>query len=317
DGQEIEIRFRPIDGEERPYIYAYSNPTMVDSDGDGIPDNLDPEPLKPHDDRFIIVTDPNYRPPNSEVDQSEKESNESHGNKTPDELDSLATSELKEFEKNAQTNVIGGALLALPNAKRGMAHFLSNTGETLSVSIRNLLNTQNGETHFHRNMDFFLNAAEQMVMDGGATIIATVDPGPSPTNNRFWASGYTPSGIIMENGGTIQVKWPPDPVLWFGAVSDYDWKYFVGNSTSSIVGTVRRNGDDFFATISYYLDDQYNWKLQFDDGGGLAKDGEMRELHLHGRAREYRVDGSVHEIEITWSKGQRFTSENEPEVTLP
>jgi hypothetical protein len=54
DGEEIEIRFREIDGEVRPYIFAYSFPTITDSDGDGISDFNDFAPLNPHNNHSEI-----------------------------------------------------------------------------------------------------------------------------------------------------------------------------------------------------------------------------------------------------------------------
>ncbi|MCL2048306.1 MAG: VWA domain-containing protein [Defluviitaleaceae bacterium] len=312
DGEEIEIQYMTIDGEERPFIVARSNPTMTDSDGDGIPDNLDPRPLEPHDSRFMIVDDPMYRPPNSEVDEAEGKSKQSHGSIKLGGADSLPISQLKAIEFLTMVN-IAGADIALQNTSKGLAHFLSNTGETLVVSIRGLLDSQNGMAHFHRNMDIFLNAAEQMAMDGAPTIIATKDQGFATNSNRLWASGEVSSGTGKREDDIILlgIKWRS-----FLSATDSNWHYFLGNSTAAIVATVRRNGDDFLATISYYVDDQYDW-VEDKARGGFVEDKDMAQLHLHGRAKEYRIDGYVHDIEILWHRGERFNSEDKPTLILP
>ena len=43
----------------------------------------------------------------------------------------------------------------------------------------------------------------------------------------------------------------------------------------------------------------------------------MAQLHLYGHAKEYRIDGYVHGIQLTWQKEQRFDSLNQPALTLP
>ena len=43
----------------------------------------------------------------------------------------------------------------------------------------------------------------------------------------------------------------------------------------------------------------------------------MAQLHLYGWAKEYRIDGYVHGIQLTWQKEQRFDSENQPTLMLP
>jgi len=45
DGEEIELRFRLTDSGKQYFIHAWSFPTLVDSDFDGVPDNLDLAPL--------------------------------------------------------------------------------------------------------------------------------------------------------------------------------------------------------------------------------------------------------------------------------
>jgi len=323
DGQEIEVRFRDAgNGEERPYIFAYSNPTMVDSDGDGLPDNLDARPLEPHDNRFIVVSDPNYRPPNSEVDEAQEHSNQTHFTILPGTPNALTLNQLWFIRERAWRTANGGAAVNLPNASMGLTYFLANVGKTLSVSIRSLLDTQNGRRHFEVNMDIFMNAAEQMTMDGTTLIISSVDPATVPFictcspgkeececmfPRRLWASG---------NRGGRGITWPDSYAMPPRYVSDYDWEHFVGDSTSAIVGTVSRNGDFYTATINYFLDDQYDWENDPTLRAGLVLDSEMAQLHFYGLAKAYRVDGSVLGIGLSWQREQRF-AKSQPVLTLP
>ncbi|MCL2047487.1 MAG: VWA domain-containing protein [Defluviitaleaceae bacterium] len=312
DGEEIEIRYMTIDGEERPYIVARSNPTMVDSDGDGIPDSLDPLPLVPNDFRFTFADNASHRPRNSEVDAAQARSIETHGSQTQNDI--ATRTALLGIQLRARGTGLGGMVFYLPHASAGMGHFLSNIGGTLKVSIRPLLDTQNGRQHFVQNMNLFMRAAEQMTMDGETVIIASIDQGLVHGDDRLWASG-------------AGVNWAKPPRGLSGAVADDDWRYFVGDSTAAITATVSRNENHFTATVNYFLDDQYDWKIvpvDLDDPedkekrGGIVLDAEMLMLHLYGWAKEYRVEGSVEGIEISWTTGQRFGGVgNNPVLVLP
>jgi uncharacterized repeat protein (TIGR02543 family) len=289
----------------------YSNPMLVDTDGDGIPDAFDPFPLIPHDNRFRLIGDASYRPTNREVyDLQQHSHNVTYGSKTVG-WDIGLRLQLTWIQDRAYLNVLGGASI-MPHAAQGLRHFLWNSGRTLSVSIRPLIDTQGGRTNFNRNMDIFLNAAEQMIMDGATGIVATRDQGYR--NDRLWASRGHDWGSMN---------------LIPGQPCDFDWLFFINNSTAAIVGAVSRNGDNYTATINYFLDDMYDWDEkkteeeiaagEQDAKGGLVYDWEMLMLHEYGWAKEYRVDGHLKGIEISWTRGQRFngSSVGIPTLTLP
>jgi hypothetical protein len=283
----------------------YSNPTRADTDGDGMPDNLDPEPRIPHDPRFIFVRNATYRPPNSEVSNNQLLSEDRYADETLSWYDLRARYILTSIQSRAQLTTVGGMAFDYPNAVRGLGHFLQNTGDNLSISIRHLLDTDNGRDNFNINMDAFLRASEQMVLDGMTRNISTIDQGYR--DDRFWATLYPFERRLRANVLPSQSN-------------ERDWFFFVNNATAAMTGSVSRDGDNFTATINYFLDDMYDWEPGSTDSGGIVLDGEMALLHAYGWAQEYRVDGHIRGIEIRWSRGQRFgvgVIVGEPVLVLP
>jgi hypothetical protein len=309
DGEEIEIRYREIDGEIRPYIFMHSLPTFPDSDMDGIPDHLDPFPFDPHDSRFMFVNDPAYRPHNSEVHDNWVKSELSHNTGTLETYpDFITVAKLREFQFRARSTVLGARVVGFFNAAAGLNHFLSNIGGTHYVNIRSMLDIPNGRNNFNRNMNYFMRAAEQMIMDGATKTIASVDQGNSKHGIRLWALGGT--AFSFKNEKRVSQEGYPTG----------NWYSLLHDATAAVVGTVSRNGDSYTATVNYFLDDNYHWKTKNEDdesGGGLVKNWEMSLLHLYGWAREFRTDGYVRGITITWERGQQLGTDNAPFLLLP
>lgn len=85
-----------------------------------------------------------------------------------------------------------------------------------------------------------------------------------------------------------------------------DFGISIGKYYSHITCTVTKNtSNSYSATVSYYLNDNYDWDRTDNVKVGLISPQDMWELNHSGNAKAYAVQG-VNNLTINWTTGQRY-----------
>ena len=170
---------------------VYSDPTVVDSDGDNVNDYLDAKPLKEFSDNYIIVDSFDYEPQNDYLNREIKKSNDSYSTITlpPENFAELCKPYLCEIE--SLIICVGGLTPfaqpiafesinhfgSMPNASKMFYHYLENTGETYILSeddVRNILISKSSNmAHFNYNLSEMQKEVESILGRNGQLYIST------------------------------------------------------------------------------------------------------------------------------------------------
>ena len=279
-----------------------SDPLSIDGDGDGLLDNKDPIPLKPFDDRFVIVKDYNYVPDLNFVREHKTISDMCYGTKAPFSNDY----ELGIYEKalidyqllnlvacGGYTAVAGFCQFdtigynSLPHASQFLFHFLFNSGEALELSQEEvysvIFSSKRNQHHYYENINSLRSVCEEIVIDGEKIIVSSSDENDFVTTcYKGYNCDYLHKGLAVNNN------------------IDFDWSYSIGESFGGMVAEVSRSKDIIEIKYKYYIIDYYEWGWHAE-----GNDYEQHMLHECGLAREYPVIGYYESIE-TWKVGDRY-----------
>ena len=257
-----------------------SDPTKEDSDGDGIVDARDAQPLEAFDDRFYI--DSKLRPAGTAVTaiyNLQKESDERYATKKVGD-DGVSADRLVNIATRARLN--SGALVAgMTNCVRFLNHFLNNTGNTIYYDAKKLTQkTANGYYNYAQNMNVLRDLCESTVVDD------------LYFNMKY--QNLLPGVQFSDIGGDTTLE--------------KDWWYAIGNASATASIHCKKSGDLYTADVVYQILDFYDWEDGSEARGGFVTDGEMAILHIYGEAKEMATVGE-YTTSFNWKKGERLNTE--------
>ncbi|MBR6760823.1 MAG: BspA family leucine-rich repeat surface protein [Oscillospiraceae bacterium] len=306
---------------KQPLIPFFSDPTIPDSDGDGLPDNSDNQPLSGFNSRYIIVDSLRYEPqidfmnPNklgtgyTEFDPKYgtvgKDGREKcYGRREPTLEDNAHHALLMLMATACRIPIItkgggfvnSGELRDSYQAARYLQWFLKCKGpmtvttdemiEIVTTEPRNLF-------HYMQSVNRMMELGEETLRTGDTICFATGNLG---TKVCCYAEKHCEwfHRIRINPGESVT------DCTQFKSEASYDWAYAIGESFGSTVCEIARDGDTYSMTYRYILSDYYEWGYHIDGG-----DKEQHMLHECGLAKEYPVYGSVINT-ISWKKGERL-----------
>lgn len=172
----------------------------------------------------------------------------------------------------------GGALASYPDASSCLSHFLDNTGTKITnINFNAMLSESTSYNQYTRmisELDELISATE--------TLAHT-----TPFRVVEYEQDTNPNSAQGNN--------------WFYSIGKYrTWSFIYGTKTNGTSPTYR-------GTITYHLEDYYNWD---PNAGGYflgILTTSLWELHYTGNARNYEISSSA-TIPILWEKGERIQS---------
>ena len=173
----------------------------------------------------------------------------------------------------AVATVTGGELLNQPEAASFLSNFLDNRGTEKYVNFKKMNNEAPGAIE-NRKLDInkAMEAAEHLAINDQSVTFCSIEE----ESHQAAASGN-----------------------WLNAIGKYRTK---------IKCTVEKNGNQYSATIYYYLYDVYDWdRTIVDPGGKPVSQRDLWELQYGGLAKGYLAKGT-NVLHITWTQGQRYGS---------
>ena len=270
-----EIEIKKIDGSY--FIIEHTSPIKKDSDDDGVNDKKDKSPNLGFSSDFISVSNFSYIPKTPAQDEFEKKSNDAYDTVSGNQCGTFSCSSI-EVRAELTMDVAGSM-----HAATAMSHYLGNTGLTLDFDTDWSLieDTYSGKDNFVNNVEKMFEIGESTVKKGDTLYFAT--------NKELLGTDFSKD---LED------------------VADIGWWYAVGYTNANMTAQIKNIDDNNYKmTLWYYIDDFYDWdsdQTMFNGGfGGLVSDSEMYQLHLHGRAKQYRVK-IAYKMEIDWKYGDRY-----------
>ena len=301
-----------------------SDPTIVDSDGDGIGDVQDPKPNESFDKRFEIVDNANFVPSIDFVDERYANSQKCYckygskhnfyviGTELPGYIAALAAytndyslaDEIIRaiFGKGYETdfgphNERKKDDYCMDHAADALMHYFNGTGEKfeynendtcemISCSVSNLC-------HLHNNITCVMNCAEDCLNDKSSIILAA----KSDSNLKAACNvdrGNNSGGLVCDVSGHFLHS--------AGVQYNYihrDWWNTVGESGASIVAEISRSGNTYTMTYTYYFMDIYEWAQHYDPG---LLNMTLHSYHEFGLAQEFLMEGKFNGT-LTWQAG--------------
>ena len=269
-----------IDINSETVVPMISDPTKEDSDGDGIVDSRDAQPLEAFDNRFDL-SDSNYiNIINSNIYDKQIYADSIYNTRT-EEDDGVPKYALDNMKIRAYGNEL--AFLLFPNASKFIDHFLGNTGNALWYDASPVVQkTDDGKHHYIENMNIVRELCETTVLDELCFM-------------SDYSTVFTGATFSQTGGNTRR------PV---------DWWFSIGDADAAMSIRCKKSGNSYTADIEYNILDFYDWNEGagsiIDDFGGFVVDGEMFLLHVHGMAREMQTIGT-YKTTMTWESGERLT----------
>lgn len=260
-----------------------SNPCDEDTDGDGLWDDVDANPMHVFDQKFIHTEEKEDILTNDNIDEAMAAANASYN--TMPLLEKIVSHDNLNFiYMRALATVAGGMLASMPNAAKFLTHFLNNTGQDYIYDATPVFcDIVESRKNICDNINSVLELCEDTVVEelNFITNPSVKFPGAPLSNKGFF-------------GERLAIT---------------DWWFSIGNTDVVMSVHCERQGDTYIADIDYHFVDVYDWEQSSRAVGGLVTDGEMYELHRAGMAREYKSVGN-YSFTIMWTKGERLDEEN-------
>lgn len=251
-----------------------------DFDDDGILDYKDANPREKYDEHFESTLGFVDNSTNDNIDEKAKNANELYDSAPLwNKIFFHDTYQVSYFA--ALGNVAGGKwCVDMPNAASFMHHFLGNSGDDYIYDAEPVIKGTNcGKKYYIQNINEVINLCESTVVDELWFI--------SKPSVQFQGTDFSTTGCVDETDTAL------------------DWWFSIGDSDASMSIHCEKRGDTYFATVTYYLLDYYDWQKESPLQGGLVSDGEMYDLHVVGMAREFKSVGK-YTREISWKKGDKI-----------
>ena len=169
------------------------------------------------------------------------------------------------------------------HAAEALSHFLDNTGSILDFGLDWSLieDTYSGKDNFVNNIEKIMEVAEDTIKEG---------------DTLYFITDKQLLGTDFSND--------------FEDLADVSWWYAIGYTNANMKAKITNLDDKKYQMeLWYYIDDYYDWnsdQTMFNGGfGGTVSDSEMYQLHLHGRAKQYRIQ-IPYKMKVTWNYGDRY-----------
>lgn len=296
------------------YLPILSDPTEKDSDGDGVWDKDDGNPLHCFDQRFMIVDSYEYIPKSDFVERHYKNGLECYRSQKGD------TKKLLLYDYRYRCFATGGTTSLMNIIKNDavkyhnylyctkyyyllLSLYLNGKGEPFtfpSEEMYNIIWSHNANIeHYVYNINKIKEAAEDIITnnDYSNPIILSTKPDSifklacykghncdthNPTNND--SSGY-----------------------YYDTAFALDIGYSLGESLCGMTGEAYLEDNIYHLKVKYYLIDTYEFAVHWeDDITDLER--ELHYLHECGWSKEFLMNG-VYEEEFTWEKGETLYPE--------
>lgn len=285
-------------------VPCLSNPAERDTDGDGLIDSVDPEPLAVFDKRFYIMDNFDEEPVIDFVERHIARGVKCWGTKSVN----VWTLFISVFF--ADTAVAGGVTSALPtflvqkdiddysamitpDFSRFLLYYLSIEGETLQLTSNEMYSIifgqKSNEEHYWYNINQLMDAVEEIVMLDGSSderiYISTT------SGNNFKCACY--KGNNCHNHG-----------LGYDDSMAANWGYAVGEALCAMTAEVYVSNNQYCMNVKYYLIDNYEFPVHWNSDDAVDPlDVQAHILHEQGRAKEYKIVG-IYDTFVMWSKGE-------------
>lgn len=263
-----------------PLLPILSNPCDADTDGDGLNDDVDANPMHVFDQRFINTAEKEDILTNYYIDETMAAADASY-NTMPLAAKFFGQRRLDGMYMMTLFNAVAGGFAQMPDAQRFLLHFLGNTGEEYiydaSYVFCDIMDTRK---NICKNINAILNLCEDTVIKELYFI--------SNPEEQFSGAAFSNNAVI---GGDMSVT---------------NWWFSIGNTDATMSFHCVKEGDTYTAEIDYHFVDVYDFNKDSRTlGGFLITDGDMHELHEAGEAREYKSIGN-YSFKITWTEGERI-----------
>lgn len=310
---------------------CYSDPTIPDSDGDGLTDNTDFEPLVSMDNRFMLIDETNYSNivptigwTDIHIKQGEKCSNSNNSifacGKAVFVFDFFELLAEVGFTYPALPAFIAlndlidaGDLLEdfelLPSVKFSefIEWYLYGDGCTkylTSDEMYSLIQSSKANRqHYSNNLNELKNVAEEMI-DTSNEQDDKIYISTSPTA-LFKAACYKGNYC----NGISHNKYDDATAL--------DWGYAVGEALCAMTAEVYKSGEKYCMKVKYYIVDNYEFAYHWEefDGNIAWFDENGHFLHEVGLAQEYKIIG-LYEDFVTWEEGEILYPDDYARISL-
>lgn len=296
------------------YLPVLSDPTEPDTDGDGVWDKDDGNPLHCFDQRFMIVDSYEYIPKSDFVERHYKNGLECYCSQKGD------TKKLLLYDYRYRCFATGGTTSLMNIVKNDavkypnylyctkyyyllLSLYLNGKGEPFtftSEEMYNIIWSHNANIeHYVYNINKIKEAAEDIITnnDYSNPIILSTKPDSifklacykghncdthNPTNND--SSGY-----------------------YYDTALALDIGYSLGESLCGMTGEAYLEDNIYHLKVKYYLIDTYEFAVHWEDDI-TALESELHYLHECGWSKEFLMNG-VYEEEFTWEKGEMLYPE--------
>lgn len=293
------------------YLKYISNPTLKDSDSDGLNDNEDASPLQAFDSGFIVGKKLQDKVDISSLEKERDEFNSlfGTGEKTKKDGDKVIKYKKDGIDKYSPYGFINfsgefinsvvtvgafsGKLIGAGDAHNAWNRYYDSTAKTYtekdlvvpSITFNEKINEDSiyGSTdvqeYLKENYSMVMEIAEESIKNGDTQII----------QSKNFLKG---SGGDYDNNLNV-----------FG---------FLNSSSSHIISEVTNNSGEYLMKLRYFIVDIYDWKST--DECDISSPACVSEVHyfndmLLGDAKAFLVK-IEYDLEITWSLGE------EPKITL-
>ena len=294
---------------ERYYLPIISDPTLKDSDNDGVCDKDDGSPLHCFDQRFMIVDSYEYIPSSDFVERHYQNGLECYSSLKGD------TKKLLLYDYRYRCFATGGMTSLMNIVKNDavkyhnylystkyyyllLSLYLNGEGETFtfpSDEMYNIIWSHNANIeHYVYNINKIKEAAEELITNNDSNNPITLSTKPDSIFKLACYKGH--------NCDTHNPTNDDSTGYYYDTALALDIGYSLGESLCGMTGEAYLEDNIYHLKVKYYLIDTYEFAVHWDDDV-TDLERELHYLHECGWSKEFLMNG-VYEEEFTWKKGE-------------